>query len=104
MTKKNGGGRGNGRAATSPASEWMTERLQGSEFIQGKDFSMVDHNPCHRGHESRRHAKLGARVTGGEGDEPEDLFQCTVPWETPFRASVRAPCRALISNFYIATS
>jgi hypothetical protein len=49
-------------------------------------------------------ANPGARVTGGEGDAHEDLFQCTVPWETPFRASVRALCRALISNFYIATS
>jgi hypothetical protein len=46
----------------------------------------------------------GTWVTGGEGDAPEDLFQCTVPWETPFRASVRVLCRALISNFYIETS
>jgi hypothetical protein len=49
-------------------------------------------------------ANLGARVTGGEGDAPEDLFQCIVPWETPFRAYVRVLCRALISNFYTATS
>jgi hypothetical protein len=49
-------------------------------------------------------ANPGTRVAGGEGDEPEDLFQCTVPWETLFRASIKALCRALISNFYIATN
>jgi hypothetical protein len=53
VTEKNGGGRGNDHAATSLASEWVTERLQGSELIQDEDFSMVDHNPCHRGHESQ---------------------------------------------------
>ena len=67
-TEENGGGRGNGRAATSPASEWVTERLQGSEFIQGKDFSMVDRNPCRRGHESRcrrESGRAGHRQRGG---------------------------------------
>jgi hypothetical protein len=32
----------------------VTERLQDSKPIQDEDFSMVDHNPCHRGHESQR--------------------------------------------------
>jgi hypothetical protein len=58
-TEENGGGCGNGRAAMSSASEWVTERLQGSEFIQGEDFSMVDRNPCRRGHESRRRSESG---------------------------------------------
>jgi hypothetical protein len=31
-------------------------------------------------------ANSGAWVTGGEGDAPEDLFQCTVPWETPIQS------------------
>jgi hypothetical protein len=51
--------RDNGCAAMSVASEWVIERLHGSEFIQGEDVSMVDHNPCHRGHESRRRREFG---------------------------------------------
>jgi hypothetical protein len=49
----------------------------------------------------------GANPSAGSptvrGDAPEDLFQSTVPWETSFRAPDRALCRALISNFYMAT-
>jgi hypothetical protein len=37
------------------------------------------------------------------GDAPKDLFQPTVQWETPFRVPDRALCRALISDFYMAT-
>jgi hypothetical protein len=68
VTEENGGSHGNGRAATLPTSEWVTERLQGSEFIQGEDFSKVDHNPRHRGHESwrrRESERVGHRRRGG---------------------------------------
>jgi hypothetical protein len=56
-------------------------------------------------HESWWPARIRACGSpAARGTAPEDLFQCTVSWETPFRTSVRALCRALISNFYIATS
>jgi hypothetical protein len=52
----------------------VTERLQGSEFIKAKIFpwSIIIH--ATEGTNRGASANPGARVTGGEGDEPEDLF------------------------------
>jgi hypothetical protein len=72
---------GDGRSAMSPASRYDAWAEQCSELIHGEDFSTVDRNPHHRGHETRHRRESEHEVTGGEMQRTCDLFQSTVPSE-----------------------
>jgi hypothetical protein len=74
MTKENGGGRGNGRAATSLVSNgWQSGyRVLSSSKAKIFPWSIIIHATEGTNHGAA--TNLGVRVTGGEGDEPEDLF------------------------------
>jgi hypothetical protein len=93
---------GDGRSATSPSSGYDAWADKCSELIHSEDFSTADRNPHRRGHGSWRRRESERGVTSGEMQWTCDLFQSTIPSETPFRAPDRACLRAIYSKNHSA--
>jgi hypothetical protein len=94
------------------SARWLTPARLSADTVAGAEqclklilcarFFTEDRYPSSTGCESRHRHESGREITSGEGAESGILFShCTMV--ITIRASDRSTCRALISDFYVAT-